>query len=70
MIKLYSQPTCGMCRALHLQLDKEKIPYEEIQDIDIMQERGICHTPTLELEDGSRLIGSEAIKFIKEYNRK
>ena len=70
LIKLYSQPTCGMCKAMHMQLEKEKIPYEEIQDVEVMQKVGIFHTPTLELEDGTRLTGSDAIKFIKEYNRK
>lgn len=70
MIKLYSQPACGMCKAMHMQLEKEKIPYEEIQDVEAMRKIGIFHTPTLELEDGTRLAGPAAVKFIKEYNRK
>ena len=70
MIVLYTQPGCGMCKALHMQLDKEGISYKEIQDTEEMLKKGIVHTPTLEIEDGKFLTGADAIRFVKTYNRK
>lgn len=67
MIKLYSQPTCGMCKAVHMQLNKKQIPYEEIQDIELMKSKGIQHTPTLEKEDGELLMGTSILDFINNY---
>lgn len=66
MVRLYSQPTCGMCKALHIQLDKAGIEYEEIQDLGAMAEKGIKHTPTLETEDGKLLQGADAIRYVRE----
>lgn len=65
MLKLYSQSTCGMCKTIHLLLDKNNIEYEEIQDVNLMKEKGVLHTPTLETEEGKLLQGKDIIDFIK-----
>lgn len=46
-IILYSQPTCGMCKTIHLLLKQKGIEYESVQDLTVMQAAGITHTPTL-----------------------
>lgn len=63
MIKLYSQPSCGMCRTIHMMLDKKGIEYEECQDLQVMKEIGINHTPTLDV-DGVLLSGREILDYI------
>lgn len=63
MVKLYSQPGCGQCRAIHTLLDKKNIQYEECQDIDYMISIGIKHTPVLEVDD-KKLIGAEIFSYI------
>lgn len=68
MIKLYSQPSCGQCKLVHMMLDKANIAYEDCQDVNKMIEMGINHTPTLELDDGKRLVGKEIMEFIKRGN--
>jgi len=61
---LYTQPSCPQCRAVHILLDSKKISYEEIQDIDVMKSKGIDHTPTLELDDGTLLKARALFDFI------
>jgi len=63
MIKLYSQPTCGMCNFVHMLLDRKGIEYTECQDVDYMQNIGINHTPTLDV-DGTLYIGKAIIDWI------
>ena len=65
MIKLYSQPNCGMCKTIHIFLDKKEIKYEECQDIDYMQDIGINHTPTLDV-DGVLYTGRDIIDWINQ----
>ena len=65
-IKLYSQPECGMCRAVHMLLDRKGIKYEECQDIDTMQSVGVNHTPTLDV-DGTRYTGKEIYDWINSF---
>lgn len=59
---LYTQQSCGMCRAIHMLMDKKHIEYKEViinsENIDAYKELGITTTPTLEV-DGQRLIGKE-----------
>lgn len=64
-IKVYSLPTCGMCKALKRELENRKIQYEDCQNIEVMKELGITHTPILEV-NGVRYGFKEAISFIKE----
>ena len=59
---LYTQNGCGMCRAIHLLLDKKNVDYNEIiitlDNVDEYKEKGITATPTLEV-DGHLLTGKE-----------
>ncbi len=64
-IKLYSQPTCGMCKTVHMLLDRKGIKYTECQDVDYMQDIGINHTPTLDV-DGTLYTGRDIIDWINK----
>lgn len=59
---LFTQNGCGMCRAIHMLMDKKKIDYNEViitlDTVDKFKEEGIMTTPTLEV-DGQRLTGKE-----------
>lgn len=54
-IKLYSQQSCCMCKALHMQLDKLQVEYDEIVIDDTNRQelfnKGIKSTPTLIVDD-------------------
>lgn len=54
-IKLYSQVGCCMCKALHMQLDKLNVEYEEIVIDDTNRQElfnsGIKSTPTLVVDE-------------------
>jgi len=63
---LYTQPSCGICRGIHMFLDSKKIQYTECQDLDIMKSKGIQGTPVLELDDGRLLKAPEIRKYINE----
>ena len=65
MIKLYSQPSCGMCKTIHILLERKGIKYEECQDIDYMQDIGINHTPALDV-NGVLYTGREIIDWINK----
>lgn len=59
---LYTQNGCGMCRAIHMLLDKKHIEYNEIiinnDNIETYKELGVSTTPTLEV-NGQLLVGKE-----------
>lgn len=65
-IKVYSLPTCGMCKALKQLLKTRNIQYEDCQDIELMKELGITGTPTLEF-NGVRYYAKKAVDFIKQH---
>jgi glutaredoxin len=65
---LYSQPSCPQCRMVHMLLDKNNISYDEFQDVDAMKEKGITHTPMLEV-DNCLFSGVEIFKWIKENSK-
>ena len=50
-MKLYTTPTCGRCKVLKEKLNNKGISYQEIQDADVLVERGIKFVPVLEVED-------------------
>ena len=64
-IILYSQEGCPQCRMVHMLLDKNNIKYQECQDINTMKEKGINHTPALDV-DGKVLQGKDIFKYINE----
>lgn len=55
MIKLYTSPTCGICKMIKMKLNAKKIEFEESQDIDFLMERGVQTLPVMEMEDGTLL---------------
>lgn len=54
-IILYTQHGCGMCRAVHMQLDKLNVEYEEVVIDDTNRQEffntGIKSTPTLIVDE-------------------
>ena len=65
MIKLYSND-CPKCRVLKTKLDSKNIIYEKISDIDLKKEKGIESVPILELEDGTMMDFSSAVKWVNQ----
>ncbi len=55
MIKLYTSPTCGICKMIKMKLNAKQIEFEESQDIDFLIERGVQTLPAMEMEDGTLL---------------
>lgn len=49
-VVLYSTH-CPKCKVLEAKLQKKNISYEEINDINIMQEKGYLSVPILEVDD-------------------
>lgn len=63
---LYTQPGCSQCKMIHTLLDSVHAKYDECQDQEIMRNKGIDHTPILELADGRLLKGKEIFNYINE----
>ena len=64
MIKLYTT-NCPKCNILKLELDKAKIEYESIHDVNLMMDLGIMSAPVLELETGEMLTFKVALERIR-----
>lgn len=60
----YHHKGCGMCNVVEMMLKRNNIEYESIEDIDIMIERGITGTPTLDV-DGTLYVKKECLDWIK-----
>lgn len=66
MLKLYTTH-CLMCQLVEEKLKEKNIPYEEITDESIMEEKGFTYVPVLETEDGKCMQDvSEIIGFLGE----
>ena len=39
MVKLFTQAGCGMCKSVHMMLDKNKIEYEDIEKLVLLAKR-------------------------------
>ena len=63
-ITLYSTH-CPKCKVLEAKLKQKNIAYEEVSDMDIMQEKGFVSVPKLEV-DGMVMDFKEAVKWIGE----
>ena len=44
-IKVYSLPSCGMCKALKMALDDRDIKFEDCQDVQYMSSICIIYPP-------------------------
>lgn len=53
-VTLYKTTTCPQCKVVKIKLERKGIPYEEISDLTILEEKGITAVPTLEV-DGVRM---------------
>ena len=60
---LYHQNGCGMCKAVEMLLNKKGIEFESCKDVDVMIQKGITGTPTLEV-DGHRYVKKECLDWI------
>ena len=63
-IKVYSLPTCGMCKMLKRELENHNLSYENIQDTEQIQAAGIHSVPVMEI-NGQRYNFKEAINYLK-----
>lgn len=64
-ITLYSTPSCGMCKALKMDLDDAGIEYTICQDESIISSLGITHVPVLKV--GDKIMNfKEAMNWIEE----
>ena len=61
---LYHQDGCGMCRAVEMKLKEKGIQYESCKDIDLMIQKGVQGTPTIEV-DGQRYYKKECLDWIR-----
>ena len=61
-IKYYSN-NCPKCKILQEKLNRNKIQYDHITDINLMIDMGMTTMPMLEV-DGIMMIFSEAIKWV------
>lgn len=60
---LYTTPTCTRCKVLKMKLGLKNISYEEIDDEEILQEKGITFAPALEV-NGDLLNFEQANNYI------
>ena len=56
---------CPKCKVLEMKLKQKNINYEEVTDIDLMQEKGFKSVPKIEV-DGVVYDFKEAVDWIKE----
>ena len=56
---------CSRCNILESKLKEKNIEFEEVNDVDLMIEKGIQIAPALEV-DGEILDYGKAVKFVNE----
>ena len=56
---------CPKCKVIEIKLKQKNINYEEVNDIDIMSEKGFKSVPKLEV-DGVVYDFQDAVKWIGE----
>lgn len=56
---------CPRCNILENKLNEKNIEFEEVNDVDVMIEKGIKVAPALEV-DGEILDYGKAVKFVNE----
>lgn len=64
-VVLYSTH-CPKCNVLEKKLKQKNIPYEEVNDIEVMKEKGYLSVPVLEV-DGKSMDYKTAFKFIDSF---
>lgn len=56
---------CPKCKVLEMKLKQKNIGYEEVTDVELMQEKGFKSVPKIEV-DGAVYDFKEAVDWIKE----
>ena len=70
MIKLYTLPTCGICKMIEKKLLNKKISFEKIEGEQFFIENSIETAPVLQLEDGTLFNSPVQINnWIKEVDK-
>ena len=62
-IKVYSLPTCGMCKMLKRTLDNKQIHYTVCEDTEEMARMNITSVPVMSV-DGELYNFKEALKMV------
>jgi glutaredoxin len=57
---------CPRCKVLKMKLDQKGINYENVNDIEVMKEKGFAEAPKLEV-NGVVMGFKEAMDWIKEH---
>lgn len=58
MIKIYTTPTCGICKMVKAKLNVKKIPFEEYNLEDYVEQFNVSAAPVVQLDDGTLLTGA------------
>ena len=64
-IKVYSLPSCGMCKLLKRELDSRSIVYTVCEDTEEMGKMNITSLPVLSI-DGELFSFKDALRKIKQ----
>lgn len=67
-ITFYHTPTCPQCRAIERMLSAQKVAYTSCEDINLMRDLGIEHTPAVAV-DGNVLYGKAIFDWIRGCSR-
>lgn len=65
-IKVYSLPSCGMCKLLKRELDSRGIAYSECQDVSQMEQLNISSVPVLSVNE-KLLNFRDALAWVRSY---
>ena len=61
----YSKHGCPKCKVLETKLKQKAILFEEVNDINVMKEKGFMSAPVLEV-DGAVYDFKSAVEWVKE----
>lgn len=64
-IKLYSLPSCGMCKLLKRELDQTSLQYSVCEDTEEMRKLNITSVPVLSI-NGELLSFKDALQKIRK----
>lgn len=65
MVTIYTTDTCPKCKILKEKMNTKGIEYEEVQDVNIMSDKGISFVPVLEV-DGNMMDFVQANSWVNE----
>lgn len=65
MYTLYGVHGCGMCSALEQRMRVKKIPYQKIEDMDVIKALNLDSIPALDIGDRIMYF-PDAVKFLSK----